>query len=189
MSAVEKQALRASMRAQRTGISPEEQHRLSCLLCEIVVSWYVYQQAKTVMLYAPVGRELDLMPLAQKGDKRFALPRMVGETQMEAALFCPGHQMVRGRYGFLAPVGPAVPLDEIDLILMPALACGLDGFRLGYGKGCYDRFLAQNALHAQTGAVVYDSALFETVAHDEMDVAAQFVITPTGVRGAGGGRL
>ena len=105
---------------------------------------------------------------------------------MEAALYEPDKPMSRGRYGFMAPAGETVPTDEIDLMLLPALACDRCGNRLGYGKGCYDRFVGQKAFRGKTAAVVYDFSLADAIAHDALDAAVQYIITPSGVWIAGG---
>lgn len=186
MISEEKRLQRERMKALRAQVDARTQELLSCQLCKTVLSWDVYRQAKTVMLYAPIGRELSLMPLCENRDKRFVFPRMTGEVSMEAALYEPDKLMSRGRYRFMAPVGAKVSAEEIDLILLPALACDRFGNRLGYGKGCYDRFVGQEVFHGKTAAVVYDFSLADAVAHDALDAAVQYIITPTGVWITGG---
>jgi 5-formyltetrahydrofolate cyclo-ligase len=104
------------------------------------------ERAKTVLLYASMGTEIDTTALfahlAQQ-HKRLLLPRCLPHQEMEARLWQPTH-LVRHRYGMWEPdtCCPIVPKAEIDLILVPALCYDRSGQRLGHGGGYYDRYLA-----------------------------------------------
>ena len=71
--------------------------------------------------------------------------------------------------------GIAGELHDAELIVMPALAAGLDGNRLGRGKGYYDRAVAN--VVAPRVVVVHDSELFETVPAEEFDQKVSMVVT------------
>ena len=66
-------------------------------------------------------------------------------------------------------------LDEVELIVMPALAAGRDGSRLGRGKGYYDR--AVDGLATPRVVIVHDEELFETLPTEEFDQRCDLVIT------------
>lgn len=72
------------------------------------------------------------------------------------------------------------------VVLVPALAVGLDGYRLGQGGGYYDRLLADVPAHADGGplrvAVVHDDEVLDAVPHDPHDRAVDAVLTPTTYR-------
>ena len=75
--------------------------------------------------------------------KRVAFPRCEAKGEM---VFCPVislNQLVRGRYGILAPRddAPSIALDSIELMLVPLTAADKTGGRLGKGGGYYDRIL------------------------------------------------
>lgn len=73
-----------------------------------------------------------------------------------------------------------------SVVLLPALAVGLDCFRLGQGGGYYDRLLADVPAHADGGplrvAVVHDDEVLDTVPHEPHDRAVDAVLTPTTYR-------
>ena len=57
---------------------------------------------------------------------------------------CPTRQLVENRWGIAEPVGaPEVRPQQLDAVLIPLLAFDETGHRVGYGKGFYDRFLAE----------------------------------------------
>lgn len=87
----------------------------------------------------------------------------------------------RGRFGILEPAGPevdAVPGD-VELLLCPALACSVDGVRLGRGAGYFDRALAGvNRDRCRIIALTYDSELLERLPAEEHDAPVDGVLTP-----------
>lgn len=69
----------------------------------------------------------------------------------------------------------AVPPDEIDLCLVPTLACDKTGARLGYGGGFYDRFLPQTS--ACRMALCAQARLLEQVPAEPHDIRCGCIIT------------
>jgi len=88
-----------------------------------------------------------------------------------------------GRYGLLEPVGPRWPASELglaDVVVVPALAVGRDGSRLGRGGGYYDRALAHARPDAVLVGVVFDEELVDAVPTEAHDVGLHAVVTPSG---------
>jgi len=79
-------------------------------------------------------------------------------------------------YGF-----PQEP-GEADLFIVPAVALGRDGKRLGHGGGYYDRYLASSA--AFKAGICFDALLFDRLPFDEYDIPVDMIITETGVKSA-----
>ncbi len=71
--------------------------------------------------------------------------------------------------------------ELIDLVFVPMLACNNEGYRVGYGKGFYDHYLAQ----CREGVLKIGFSYFEPVAHiddiDPFDIPLNFCITPEAV--------
>lgn len=79
--------------------------------------------------------------------------------------------------------GPTLGLDAIGratTIVVPALAVGRDGTRLGRGGGSYDRALPRRGAGARTIALVFDDELLDSVPVDAWDVPVAEAITPSG---------
>jgi 5-formyltetrahydrofolate cyclo-ligase len=144
----------------------------------------LWVEAKSVLFYAPLLLEPDLSPLmtdALAGGKTIALPRFVRETGCYAAFQVtnPAEDLTRGNFGILEPLStaPSVPLNQLDLALVPGIAFDLDGRRLGRGKGFYDRLLA--AVPGAKCGVAFDQQVVREVPVESHDILMNFLLTPT----------
>lgn len=89
-------------------------------------------------------------------------------------------QLAVNAFGIPEPItGNEVPADEVDLMIVPLLAFDRKGYRVGYGKGFYDRFMAQ----CKPGTQFIGLSFFEPVeAIDDLDgydIRMHACITPT----------
>ena len=97
-----------------------------------------------VMAYLAFRNEVDLKPFLEfckeKGI-RTALPRITGEGVMEAAEYTDSSAMHKNKYGIYEPSDTCdIDKENIDAIVVPAVAFDEQKYRLGYGGGYYDRF-------------------------------------------------
>ena len=91
-----------------------------------------------------------------------------------------------GAFGIAEPLGArlgAAAIGEVDTVLVPALAVGADGHRLGRGGGHYDRTLALLAVVRPAAlperiAVVFDDEVLDAVPFDALDERVSAVVTP-----------
>lgn len=133
-----------------------------------VAEMHEYQRAHSVMAFVGFKGEPDTDPLFARlavDGKRLLLPRVEASGIVAADGNTP---WVASKFGVQEPSGPAVGVDEIDLVIVPGLAFTLAGDRLGYGQGYYDRLLP--TVSAPTVGVCFDDQLV-----DEMPVAAHDV--------------
>lgn len=138
---------------------------------------------RRVTCYSSYGSEPDTsVLLARLGDRGYdvLLPRVTDEN-LEWA---PGRgPTVVSAMGIAEPSGPAVPLLPLRAMLIPALAAGVDGARLGKGGGYYDRVLDSLPLdHRPAIAVVVrdeDVMPAGTIPIEPHDRHVDAIITPT----------
>jgi 5-formyltetrahydrofolate cyclo-ligase len=92
-------------------------------------------------------------------------------------------RLAPGRFGLLEPVGPRLgptAIGTADVVVVPALAVGRDGARLGRGGGFYDRALRHAHSGAVVVAVVFDDELVDEVPAEPHDHRVHAVVTPSG---------
>lgn len=132
-----------------------------------------FQQAKNVLLYSPSKYEINLLALLEE-DKKLFLPKVNGKE----LLICPfkkGDALEISSFNIKEPCSNPVDPCCLDLAIVPALAADKNCFRLGYGGGFYDRFLAQNKVKTITPAA--RQLLVEKLPVEKFDVPVDFVIT------------
>jgi 5-formyltetrahydrofolate cyclo-ligase len=129
-----------------------------------------------------MGKEADpaaILERAATAGKRVALPRVDPATfALSLLLWSEGDPLVKSGWGVMEPEAsaPAVAGADVDLIIVPALAIDLEGYRVGYGKGCYDRLLGSLPGKASVG-IAYDFQLIEQCPRTEGDVPVSVVVT------------
>lgn len=140
---------------------------------------------KTVSLFLPIQskQEINTYPLLDLRDKlniRFALPVADFETNsMIHYLYENEQQLSISEYGIPEPVyGTQIEPTEIDLVIIPLLCFDKKGYRVGYGKGFYDRFLSS----CRSDCQFIGLSLFEPIEVisdvTERDVALHVSVTP-----------
>lgn len=133
-------------------------------------------KAGSVFAYASTPIEVDtrrLISYCLETNKPVALPKS-GESELSFYFINSSAELSKGRYGIDEPpeAFPAVD-DSNTLCIVPALCADGNGFRLGYGKGYYDRFL--NGFNGQSVILCY-SEFKRDVPTEPHDVKADFTI-------------
>ncbi len=177
----EKRELRRALLLRRAALSREYRLRASRAIAEKIMASDLWQKARTVLAYFPVGEELFLVPLWERAlaeGKRVAFPRCEnGEMRFVAVTSLV--ELTEDAYRIPAPPeeGETVETFEATLAVVPALSADREGFRLGYGGGYYDRFLQKHP-EVVTLCAIYDE-LFSPVPliREPFDVPVQAVLT------------
>ncbi|MGL5508886.1 MAG: 5-formyltetrahydrofolate cyclo-ligase [Microcoleaceae cyanobacterium] len=180
--------LRRSLLQQRQSLTVEVWQEKSQKICENLSNFSLYQQAKTILTYISFRQEPDLqylVTLAIKSDheKKWGLPC----CQAELLTWHEWHiddLLIKNHYGILEPIieTPTISPEQVDLILVPAIACDRDKYRLGYGGGFYDRLFTLPAWQKQPRiGIIFDFAYIDHVPKDEWDMPLSAICTERGI--------
>ena len=146
MTEADLDALRGRLRSLRRAIPPEQQDRTGERLLALVRELDCFRRGGQIAFYLPIHGEASPEPLlahALEQGKRCYLPRVVGAEAMEFIADRSGDRLLKSSWGIPEPVsGAEVEPAELDLVLVPLLGFSRDGYRLGNGKGYYDRAFA-----------------------------------------------
>lgn len=177
-----KAALRKHFRAVRAAISHEEHKQKSLGVCRVLREELPeFSTAGTILFYYPLPHEIDILPLFDRARElgiRCAFPRCRAESgEMDFFYVDDLSELENGRFGIREPQLSAQRVEDFSdtLMLVPAMAFDRQGFRLGYGGGYYDRFLAAHPI--RTVGIAYEMLLVKELPRDKYDRAVDIVAT------------
>lgn len=183
MEASTKSILRTRVRELVRALSAEERVSLSQKLCAVMRAQWIWSRTASVLCFVPLTDEPDITSLiddALQANKTVALPRYsLSSKAFVAAHIKARAQCIRGEFGVLEPDAgcPVIPLNQLDLVLVPGVAYDLTGRRLGRGKGFYDRLLAE--VRGHKCGVAFDAQIIAAVPEEPHDVRVNSILTPT----------
>jgi 5-formyltetrahydrofolate cyclo-ligase len=141
---------------------------------------------KCIHIFLPIEnkREPDTWPMIDRIRREFpnvriSIPKVVGD-QLENTYFEGLHQLKKNKWGIMEPeLGVPTPTEKIDMVIVPLLAVDNNGHRVGYGKGFYDRFLAECRIRClRIGISLFDPVeIIEDI--DDNDITLTHCLTPS----------
>ena len=137
------------------------------------------EAADTVMAFCGTGREPDTVPLLRallERGKRVVLPVCLPRRGMEARQMPDPDRLVPNRFGIPEPDRscPVVDKRDIAVALIPHLLCDREGYRLGWGGGYYDRWLADYP--GFTVCICRPGRLVERMPREDFDIPVKLVL-------------
>lgn len=189
----DKSALRKHALSIRLELPIQE---ISLAICQNLQSWALFHNARQVLFYYPFRGEVDLLSLtSQYPEKKWYLPKVSHENQdMGFFEYRPTQALTSGKYGVLEPSAASVSFnaapqaEQPPIFLIPGLLFDRQGYRLGYGKGYFDRFLARQhpaVFQDRRVGVVPASLCIDSLPQDPWDVPMDFVMTEQGLLSPG----
>jgi 5-formyltetrahydrofolate cyclo-ligase len=185
MDPLEKQRLRGEMRRV---LKTEYRGQQPCL--SSLTGATLWGGVTCILIYAPLPDEPDMTPLESdplSTGKRFLYPRVAGDT-LELFERTSSSRWITGPYGLSEPdpdtwiaVGPDAP----DCALIPGLAFDARGYRLGRGKGYYDRLLGSPLFRGIRIGVAWRGQIIDRVPAEAHDIPMDWLLTPDGLTTAG----
>ena len=120
-----------------------------------------------------------LLHILQGKDKSIIIPKAdFNAGELKHFLLQENTRLQVSNYGIPEPEsGIEIPSEQIEVIFVPLLAFDLQGNRIGYGKGFYDRFLAK----CNPKAIFVGLSFFEAedkIIHEFIDIPLHFCVTP-----------
>lgn len=151
---------------------------ISRYICAQIAGFDIYKEAKNICGFYSFGNEIDMKELFQDCSRNWYLPKVVSETEMIFYKYENCTLMEKNRFGIYEPViGEKLHLQELDVIIVPALIIDEKGHRLGYGKGYYDRFLSKLPKSCTKIAPIPEELLVKTIPYDNFDIPVDFAVT------------
>ncbi len=178
----DKQTLRTLYMNRRRQLSRARRRHDSRLILDRLRIWLRQHMPgqESLLAYMSLPHEVDTRPILQRwiAYRRFA-PRMHGCAYMEWRGIVTNTGWQRSALGFQEPTGgPRWRPQDRGILLCPLVAFDRAGHRIGMGKGCFDRWLAEHRrdLDAVVG-LAFSCQECPAIPAESHDVPMDYVIT------------
>lgn len=197
---IEKREIREKMADIRSRIPAEERRQQSIAACrwaeqEVIDPLRVSRGCRlTIFSYLsfrdePITQHL-LRRCLEQGD-RILVPRVESKQSMVLHEISGEEDLVRGTWGISepnisTPIWPITRYHEIDLVIVPGLAFDLQGGRIGFGAGYYDRFVEQlkthrdHHRHTWMASLAFKESIVSDIPMEDHDFRVDMLFTESG---------
>lgn len=178
-----KALIRKEVLSSRRAMNLEEWNIYSKKICDKICELPVWKESGTVLLYYHYNNEVSTIDLFNKAiadKKTVAFPRSIiidGIPTLHFYCITDINQLSSGYKGIMEPIADDSKLiKDADLCIVPFVAASPDCYRIGYGKGFYDRFLSFNNIGSSIG-IGFDLQIRNDIVPDEFDFQLDMIIT------------
>lgn len=168
---MDKNSLRKWAKEQRTVL---DMQKISSVLVQKIQTTEEYKNSQNIMFFYPLKNEVNLLELLKDKSKKFFLPKIDGENLL-CCSYKDGDKTFLSCFKTTEPLSKPCPKEQIELIIIPALACDKNGYRLGYGGGFYDRFLKD--YKGIKISCVPQKLVLDSVYPEEHDIKMDIILT------------
>ena len=176
---MDKASLREKMKQERSKLTEQDRNQFAQQAADRLMGAELLITCENIGVFSSIGTEIDTGPLfadLMDSGRRVFFPKMDKSSRSlnwgQAATL---GSMVEGPHGVLEPESATYSVTDLDLIVVPGLGFGLNGGRLGYGAGWYDR-----TLESFEGPVVgfgFDCQVLEAVPSQVHDRPVNWIVT------------
>jgi 5-formyltetrahydrofolate cyclo-ligase len=179
--------LRSSLREKRQELSPEQQKTAAASLFGILGNQDFFRVAQRIAFYQVTGGEIDprmLLDLALSEGKSCFLP-IIQQDNPEFVSFAPydaNTELVPNKWGIAEPsTSEIISPTNFDVVFVPLVGFSKDCFRLGMGKGFYDRTFSFKIFNRSSSPMLvglaHESQLVDSFPVESWDVRLDSVAT------------
>jgi 5-formyltetrahydrofolate cyclo-ligase len=184
-----KPALRRQLREKLAEMTDQQRHAKSLSACTLLAASPEFAAASVVMLYLSTPAEVDTSALALKcwqTGKSVVVPKVSWDQRrmLPVEITSLHDGMTTTGPGIREPgeTGKPIPVNLIDLVIVPGLGFTEGGFRIGRGMGFYDRFLAQTEFIGLSCGLSFEEQIVSTLPVLDHDVPLSMLVTDRGIR-------
>lgn len=133
--------------------------------------------SKTLLIYISINSEIDTIKIINYflNTKNIAIPKII-DNNMFFCYVTNLNDLTPGKYNIPEPTNENIVTDFDNAIcIVPGICYDKENYRVGYGKGYYDRFLSKNKI--KTIGLCYKECMIEKIDNDKYDYKIDEVIT------------
>lgn len=182
-----KTAMRKSLRQRLDDITEAQRHAKSLAACKHVTTLPEFSAARVVMVFLSTPSEVDTAAIALRAwqdgktvvapkvswDQRRMLPVEITSLKDGLTNTGPVREPIAGK---------PVPIELIDLVIVPGLGFTTSGYRIGRGMGFYDRFLAQPEFGGASCGLAFDEQIVDELPLQPHDIPLHILVSDSAIR-------
>lgn len=133
--------------------------------------------SKTLLIYISINSEVDTIKIINYflNTKNIAVPKII-DNNMYFCYITNLNDLTPGKYNIPEPTNENIVTDfDNSICIVPGICYDKENYRIGYGKGYYDRFLSKNKI--KTIGLCYKECMIEKIDNDKYDYKIDEVIT------------
>ncbi len=178
-----KDQIRREILRIRNSLSENEMVVNSNIISNMVISTKEYKKSSSIGIYFPIGSEVNTIEIIKHSlaTKRIiGLPRIIDSNKILFFKIIENSfediKMTKGKYGILENSMSDFIITKMDLLIVPGIAFDLQGNRIGYGKGYYDRFLSKLKAN-NIMALAFENQIIDKVPKTQNDIPVNVIVT------------
>jgi 5-formyltetrahydrofolate cyclo-ligase len=183
-----KKELRSRIRSLLSAIEPGELQERSGRAAELLFKQREYRRAEIMMIYLSLPQEVDTTAIvlqAWQDRKKVVAPQVIWESRQMIPIEIRdlNEDVSMRQFGIREPIrGLPIPIELIDLVIVPGLGFDPFGNRLGRGRGFYDRFLANPEFKGIACGFALECQVVDSIPANAHDVRMDMLVTDERVR-------
>ncbi len=183
MLSEQKKSLRNQLRQLLREITAEQWQQESHAAAQRLAATEAFEEASAIMIFLPILYEIDARPLALRAwqmGKTVAIPLVEqGSKRLTPVIVNSLEEpMDVDAYGLCSPRNPEpLPVEMLDLVVVPGLGFDRQGRRIGRGGGFYDRFLSEKEFHGTACGFAVHQQVIKEIPADPRDVNMNMLVT------------
>ncbi len=181
-----KEHLREVFKAKRQNLAPVQLQTLSQEISNMFFEQFKLSSVKNLHVYMPIAQlnEVNTKFIIDRAKEQFPQINIVSSriqsdnSSLKHYIIDESCKLTLNDWGIWQPTsGTEVLPEHLDIILVPLLVFDMNGHRVGYGNGFYDRFLSKISTHAIKIGLSFFEPVDEILGIKESDVPLNYCIT------------
>jgi len=180
---MDKKLIREAMLKKRESLPWLEMQGKSHQAVQLLQQLKQFHQARTLLIYLPIRNEIDTIPIIKTAwqlGKTVVIPVCQPGNELLLSRINSFNELNEGVFGIPEPCANhlrPVAAEQVDLAVLPGVAFDLNGNRLGFGGGYFDRLLPLLRADCPRLALAYDFQIVEVLPVKEHDIKMDIIVT------------
>lgn len=172
-----KKTLRKKFISERNSLASDYRNSSTNTIFATLEEQNFFESSEKIFIYVGFGSEITTETFIKKwiNKKQIFVPKIDNNT-MNLVHITSLEELTEGCFGILEPTSCNYFTDNIDLVITPSIVFDKKGYRLGYGKGYYDKYFSSREYDISVG-LSYHKLLQDNVPKEDHDIKVDVIIT------------